>query len=217
MIKNEKDSSPFIRDVGSDGRLYSPSTERNRDIVRDVFSSEMSANARVLEIGSGSGQHCVHILGNFPDMRWIGSDVSEDAKVSTLAWIKHEKLEDQFEGFHSIDASKTDWGVNGQVDGILCCNVIHISPWKVAQGLMAGASRYLTEGGKLFLYGPFRRDGVHVSESNIAFDGSLKSRNESWGVRDLEQDVVPVAEENGLRLLRVHDMPANNFAVIFEK
>ena len=217
MTGKQRDSSPFIREVGDDGRLFSPSTERNRDIVRDVFLQEISSDARVLELGSGSGQHCVHILSKCPQMRWIGSDVSEEAKVSTTAWVMHEELDGQFEDFKFIDASLIDWGIEGRVDTILCCNVIHIAPWEVALGLLIGAERYLNKSGKLFLYGPYRRNGKHIAASNVAFDESLRHRDESWGVRDLEQEVIPAAEEAGLKFLRVHDMPANNFAVIFEK
>ena len=55
---------------------------------------------------------------------------------------------------------------------MLCINVLHISPWKVAQNLFAGAGRYLRDGGRLFVYGPFKRE---ASTPRQAMQLSIKS------------------------------------------
>src|SRR5260370_8799161 len=68
---------------------------------------------------------------------------------------------------------------------VLCANVIHIAPWRVAEGLFAGAGRYLQSGGRLFLYGPFKRGGKHTAPSNAAFDKSLHDHNGDCGLRDI--------------------------------
>ena len=69
---------------------------------------------------------------------------------------------------------------------VFCANVIHIAPWRVAEGLFAGAGRYLPADGRLFLYGPFKRGGKHTAISNAVFDTSLREGNPEWGVRDIE-------------------------------
>lgn len=66
------------------------------------------------------------------------------------------------------------------------------------------------------MYGPFKKDGVHTSEGNVNFDISLKARNPEWGYRDTA-DVVRVAGDAGLELALMHDMPANNFMLVFKK
>ncbi len=99
---------------------------------------------------------------------------------------------------------------------MICINMIHISPWEATLGLMRGAGRILTPGGRLWLYGPFLRDGVETAEGNITFDGWLKEKDGRFGVRRLE-DVAEVAAAEGLGGLEVVEMPANNCLVGFEK
>lgn len=81
---------------------------------------------------------------------------------------------------------------------------------------MAGAGAALSQGGVLYLYGPFREGGTHTAPSNAAFDDTLRSRDASWGVRDIEA-VAAVAASQGLRLAERVAMPANNLSLIFRK
>jgi len=99
---------------------------------------------------------------------------------------------------------------------IFCANVIHIAPWRVAEGLFAGAGRYLPSGGMLLLYGPFKRDGKHTAVSNAVFDTSLREGNPEWGVRDMA-DVEQLAAQHGLVFREAVDMPANNLILAFSK
>jgi Protein of unknown function (DUF938) len=97
-----------------------------------------------------------------------------------------------------------------------CANVIHIAPWRVAEGLFEGAGRYLRADGRLFLYGPFKRDGKHTSLSNAVFDTSLREHDADWGVRDIA-DVEKLADGAGLVLAQTVEMPANNLILVFER
>ena len=97
---------------------------------------------------------------------------------------------------------------------IVCINMIHIAPWTAAVGLMRGAARALPPGGKLFLYGPFHREGRHTAPGNAAFDESLRASDPAWGVRDLEA-VAALASANGFGSPIVEAMPANNLSVVF--
>ena len=99
---------------------------------------------------------------------------------------------------------------------MFCANVIHIAPWRVAEGLFAGAGRYLQQDGRLFLYGPFKRGGKHTAVSNEVFDASLRERNGEWGVRDIEA-LEKLAARAGLALIDITDMPANNLTLVFER
>ncbi len=94
--------------------------------------------------------------------------------------------------------------------------MIHIAPWRVAEGLFAGVGRYLRADGRLFLYGPFKRDGKHTAPSNAAFDTSLRDRDPEWGVRDIA-DLEKLAAGTGLVLVEIAEMPANNLVLVFAR
>jgi hypothetical protein len=104
----------------------------------------------------------------------------------------------------------------GELLAVFCANVIHIAPWRVAEGLFAGAGRTLRADGRLFLYGPFKRDGKHTALSNAVFDTSLRDRDAEWGVRDIA-DVEKLADGVGLALIEIVAMPANNMILVFAR
>src|SRR6202012_2268012 len=104
----------------------------------------------------------------------------------------------------------------GPLLAVFCANVIHIAPWRVAEGLFEGAGRYLRADGRLFLYGPFKRDGRHTALSNAVFDTSLRERDAEWGVRDVEA-VEQLADSNGVARKASPEMPANNLGLAFER
>jgi hypothetical protein len=122
-----------------------------------------------------------------------------------------------------IDLSDPQWSPVLQDSSVLpkllavfCANVIHIAPWRVAEGLFAGAGNCLRDDGRLFLYGPFKRDGKHTALSNAVFDTSLRERDGEWGVRDIA-DLEKLAHSAGLVLREVTEMPANNLMLRFQR
>ncbi|GJL93974.1 MAG: hypothetical protein DHS20C05_03790 [Hyphococcus sp.] len=199
-------------------RLFSPSAARNRDAIRDVFIKAAPTSGKVLEIGGGTGEHSVHIASAAPKLEWHTGDPDKKSRASIAAWIKHVDLPN-LSGPHGIDVTEPEWGVEDSAPfaAIISINMIHIAPFEAAEGLFAGARRLLAASGMLFLYGPFKRCGEHTSPSNEAFDISLKSRDPNWGVRDVEHDLLALAQKNSLALEGIVEMPANNLSVIFKK
>jgi SAM-dependent methyltransferase len=204
-----------------DGRLDAAAYHRNHAAIAPLLRRFLESRAgNVLEIGSGTGQHAVTFASELPDVTWWPTDLNDNHLRSIAAWREHSKL-DNVKPPVRLDASASGWrlpslGLPEQFVAIFCANVIHISPWAVAQGLFAGAGRHLISGGRLFLYGPFRRDGVHNAASNAEFDASLRDRNPEWGVRDTA-DLKKLGEANGLRLAELVEMPSNNAVLIFER
>lgn len=202
----------------ADGRRFSPSTGRNKVVVHDVFLKHMPRAGRILEIASGTGEHGAHITEAERGLVWYYSDIDPAGRESQAAWAgfsSHDRLRGPF----AIDASLLNWGeieTAKPFDGMFNANMIHISPFFVAEGLFAGAGRLLRSGGKLMLYGPFARDG-EIAPSNARFSEDLKRRDARWGIRDLDREVLPLALSAGLSLDTIVDMPANNLSVIFEK
>lgn len=206
------------RGEGADGRRYSPSAARNREPIRDVLKEWLEQPGSVLEIASGTGEHGAFMVGAFEGLEWTFSDVDPASLQSQMAWRSADTT-GRLLGPLEIDASARHWGTAEQAagwDAIFSANMIHIAPFEVAQGLFEGAGRLLKAGGLLILYGPFSRSG-EMAPSNAVFDQSLKSRDPSWGVRDLDRELMPLAGEAGLALAGIADMPANNLTVIFRK
>ena len=215
-----KDGEPISLEIAdmAGARKFSPSTARNRDVVRDAFIELMPRTGTIIEVGCGSGEHSVHIAKASPDLYWMGGDPDEASRKSLAAWIAFEKLTNMAKP-HSINVTEANWDdiKTHSVSGIMSANMVHIAPFSAATGLFTGANQYLEAGGKLFLYGPFSRHGEHIAPSNAEFDRSLKSRNSAWGVRDLENDLIPLGKEHGLSCTDICALPANNFAVVFTK
>lgn len=206
------------RDVSADGRRFSPSTGRNKDVVREVFLKLMPTRGGVLELASGTGEHGAHIVEAAPDLTWTYSDIDPASRASQAAWRVHAG-HDRLFGPLTVDTTDSDWGDaerQAPWDGMFCANMIHIAPLAVAEGLFAGAGRLLRPGGRLMLYGPFSR-GREMAPSNVKFSQDLKRRDPSWGVRDLDLEIVPLATRARLSLTDVAAMPANNLSVVFER
>lgn len=158
--------------------------------------------------------HAVHIARAHPGLIYQPTDISEIARASIAAWSREAGLNNLLDPL-ALDVTSTHWPVD-KADVIFNANMVHISPWEAAQGLMAGAGRILNEGGRLVLYGPFIVDGVETAPSNLAFDQSLKRRDPRWGIRNLK-DVCALALEAGLNLESQHSMPANNLMLVFKR
>ncbi len=205
-------------------RRDAPATHRNRDPILDVLSRWLTKPARVLELASGTGQHAVYFAKNLPHLSWQPSDGDPAALESIASWVQDEALQNVMVPVQ-IDASAPIWPIETEAqaaqetlrfDAVFNANMIHISPWRVAEGLMLGAGRVLSDDGLLFLYGPFKVSLKDTSPSNAAFDADLRRRNPEWGVRDMAA-VEELALREGLRLVEVNDLPANNKLIVFRR
>ncbi len=195
--------------------MHAPAASRNAEAIAAALGSVLGGlSGTMLEIGSGTGQHAAHFAAAFPHLDWQPSDAVAEHLVSIRAWVEHAghaNLRAPVE----LDAT-AEWPVAGPLAGVMAVNVIHIAPWTVAEAIVAGAGTRVREGGRLVLYGPFSRGGVHNAESNAAFDASLRSRDPRWGVRDLD-DVAALTTAAGFAAPEVAELPANNRLVAFRR
>lgn len=199
----------------ADYRKYvSEASERNKGPILDVLRDILPVKSFVLEVSSGSGQHAVHMAEAFPDMTWQPSDIDPAFRASVEAWRTEAALPNVLPAIH-LDVTEHPWPVD-RADAVYNCNMIHIAPWECCIGLLDGAAKILPEGGILFMYGPYKVGGKHTAPSNEAFDGNLRSRDPSWGIRNLD-DVALEARRRGLHLIKTVKMPANNLSVIYRK
>jgi SAM-dependent methyltransferase len=205
-----------------DGRLNGPAFHRNHEAIWSAMAGFLSAQSgNVLELGSGTGQHCAEFARRTPGLIWWPSDIYPSHLASIEAWRRYAGLAN-LRAPQRIDLTDAAWVWTAdsqtglKLAAMLCINVLHISPWTVAQNLIAGAGRYLRDGGRLFVYGPFKRDGEHTAPSNAAFDQSLRAENPEWGVRDVA-DLDALAHEAGLTAAEITPMPANNLVLAFTR
>jgi hypothetical protein len=198
----------------TDSRRNAPATERNRDPILAVLRTVLPTSGTVLEVASGTGEHIVHFAAALPALSWQPSDPDAQSRASIDAWVAHARLPNVAAAI-DLDAASDNWPA-ARTDAILCINMVHISPWGSAEGLLAGAEKLLAPGAPLFLYGPFLRSDVPTAPSNLAFDHSLKARDPRWGLRDLDA-VVARAASYRLARERVVEMPANNLSVVFRR
>lgn len=206
------DERRFYEAPAMGARRSAPAALRNREPIADVLSEWLPNSGLVLEVASGTGEHAAYFAKRFPSLEWQPSDWHPDALGSIRAWRDAAGLPNLQEPI-IIDAASPDWPIS-HADAVLNINMVHISPWEAALGLLDGAAKVLQAGEPLILYGPWLKDDTPTAPSNLAFDEDLRSRNPAWGLRRVE-DFAAAAEQHGFRLQSTRRMPANNLMLLF--
>ena len=208
------DGRRFYEGSATGLRRSAPAALRNRDPIAKVLRDWLPASGLVLEIASGTGEHAVYFAQTFPSLEWQPSDIHAAALGSIGAWRDQANLPNLREPI-VIDAAAPDWPIDC-ADAVLSINMVHISAWTSALGLIDGASRLLPEHGPLILYGPWLKDDLSTAASNLAFDADLKARDPEWGLRRVE-DFAIAARQKGLALEDTRAMPANNLMLLLRR
>ena len=195
-------------------KLRSPAVSRNREPIAAVLRDWLPASGLVLEIASGSGEHAAYLARQFPALEWQPSDGDGAMLDSIEAWRADSGAANLREPL-VLDASADDWPIDSAA-AVLSINMVHISPWSSAIGLLDGAARLLPSGGPLILYGPWLIEGEPTAPSNLAFDADLRARNPQWGLRQVN-DFAAEANQRGFGLAGERAMPANNRMLLFRK
>jgi hypothetical protein len=181
---------------------YSEACERNRDPILGILKRVFREARRVLEIGSGTGQHASYFSAALPHLVWQASDRAENLP-----------------GIREWGVVPIELDVDGKwppidADAAFTANTCHIMSWPQVEKMFAGVGRL---GVKTFcLYGPFNYGGKHTSESNARFDAMLRGRDPASGLRDFEA-IVALAGRNGLLLQEDNAMPANNRLLVMAR
>lgn len=202
----------------NDLKKYAPATQRNRQPILEVLQRFLPSQGNILEIASGTGEHAAFFSAFFPSCQWFPSDIDPISLQSIEAWRKYSSS-DNLQPVSVIDVLTPQWWETitiPNLSAIININMIHISSWQATLNLMEGVGYLLPNHGILYLYGPYQKGGKHTALSNQAFDEFLKAQNPEWGVRHLEE-VIEIAEKQGLSWQETLEMPANNLSVIFKK
>lgn len=207
------DDRRFYEASSAGSRRSAPAALRNRDPIAEVLREWLPAHGLVLEIASGTGEHAIHFARAFPQLDWQPSDLHSDALSSIAAWREEANLPNVRDPV-IVDASADSWPIS-KADAVLSINMVHISPWASALGLIRGSASLLADGAPLILYGPWLKDDVATAPSNLAFDADLKRRDPSWGLRRVE-DFADAAKSE-FDLVETRQMPANNLMLLFRR
>lgn len=191
---------------------FSAAADRNKAPILEVLRSALPADARVLEIAAGTGQHAAHFAAAQPGWDWQPTDADSRALpgiAATCAGIANVRAP------LCLDVLSEPWPVTpATYDAVYCANLVHIAPWACCPALMRGAAASLRPGGLLVLYGAYLVDGEVTAPSNLAFDADLRARDPAWGLRWLHE-VDGEAAAAGFVLEQRLQMPANNFSLVW--
>jgi hypothetical protein len=208
------DERRFYEGQAEGGRRSAPAALRNRQPIAEVLAEWLPDSGIVLEIASGTGEHAAYFAERFPGLQWQPSDVHPDALASTEAWRQGSGLSNLRPPLQ-LDAGSPEWPID-RADAVLSINMVHISPWPSALGLIEGAARILALGAPLILYGPWLKADLPTAPSNLDFDADLKRRDPRWGLRRVE-DFLAAAGPKRLDLVETRAMPANNLMLLWRR
>jgi cyclopropane fatty-acyl-phospholipid synthase-like methyltransferase len=192
---------------------YSESCEQNRVPILEVLRIELAGRSRLLEIGSGTGQHAVYFAPEFPQLAWQTSDRS-DMHAGIQAWLDDQGSANILPPL-ALDVGRDRWP-RTLYDAVYSANTVHIMGWSEVEYLFAGVGSVLESRGVFCLYGPFNYQGNYTSASNARFDQWLRARDPASGIKDFEA-LQQLAEKAGLELMKDYEMPANNRTLVWSK
>lgn len=187
--------------------------ERNGGPILEVLEDEFASSSRILEIGSGTGQHAARFAAAMPDLMWQTSDLTEN-HPGISAWVADAGLENLLPPL-DLDVRGADVAP-AAYDGVFSANTAHIMSFDSVVRMFALIGDGLMDGGVFCLYGPFRQGGEFNTESNARFDETLRGRDPAMGIRDLE-DLDGLAADNGMQRQRLYAMPANNHIAVWQR
>lgn len=187
-------------------RPFSPACERNREPILAVLRDFFADRRQVLEVGSGTGQHAAHFAAALSQLVWQTSDRAENLP-DIRAWLDEAALLNTPAPI-TLDVASGPWP-SGPFDAVFSANTLHIMGWPEVEAFFAALPGVTTTDAKLAIYGPFNIDGRFTSDSNAAFDASLKARAPHMGIRDAAA-VDALANAAGFVLHEDIAMPANN-------
>ncbi|PCI72157.1 MAG: methylase [Gammaproteobacteria bacterium] len=192
---------------------FSQACENNKDAILSVIALLLKDKNKLLEVGSGTGQHAVYFSEKLPHLHWQTSDMKEN-HGGINQWIEDTSLKN-IERPIEIDVLNYQWSKN-KYSAIYSANTVHIMSWYTVQAFFHGVGETLDNGGLFILYGPFNYNGKFTSDSNERFEQWLKDIDEERGIRDFEA-VNCLAEKHEMKLIQDYEMPANNRILVWQK
>ena len=191
-----------------------PAVQRNRDAILAVLATEFSSARKVLEIGSGTGEHAIYFGAKLPGLSWQTSDRLTN-HMAIEGWIAHAGLENVLPPIE-LDVAEPPVLPDAPYDGVFSANTAHIMSEAEVVEMFRLVGAALVSGGRFCLYGPFTTRGDFNAESNRQFDASLRAQDPAMGIRDLYW-LHELATNGDMVSRTVHPLPANNCLAVWER
>lgn len=197
---------------------FSQACENNKgpilEVLEQVFPEHQYPQALVLEIGAGTGQHAAFFASHMPWLCWQPTD-QEAYLPGCRLWVEEAQAAGatNLQSPLALDVLQASWPL-ASAQAAFSANTAHIMTWQAVEALFHGLGERLAPSAAFCLYGPFRYQGKHTSDSNEQFDRHLRERDPAMGIRDLD-DLLPLAEAAGFILETDHAMPANNRTLVW--
>lgn len=214
MTKRLLPSTASVATQGDGARMVAPAASRNADALCALLTEMAPASGRALEIASGTGQHVVEFARTLPDLTWQPSEVDSQRRASIDAYAaEHPNIAPAAD----LDATALGWHKQfGNQDLIVLVNLLHLISWPETDAFLQTASKALAPGGRLILYGPFKRDGALTSPGDQRFHEALVSQDPEIGYKN-DVKIKASLGSYGLSVMHVVDMPANNLAFVAKR
>jgi len=192
---------------------FSQACENNKAPLFAHLGPLLADKTRVLEIGSGTGQHAVWFAPQLPHLVWQPSDVAENHGAIN-AWLKAFPAANLLPPI-TLDVSRSAWPT-ASFDAVYSANTVHIMAWPEVEIMFEEVADMLPPFGLFCLYGPMMYHGQHTSVSNQQFDLHLRATVSCRGIREFHA-LNTLARNGGLILVDDHPLPANNRLVVWQK
>ena len=197
-------------------KLYSDSAARNAPYISEVLFEYLPDKGKVLELASGTGQHCIYFSEKFSNLEWQPSDIDKK-RLDSIEAYRQEITQANIKRPLLIDATVEKWDIQiNNYDAIIAINILHLISFKEMKNLVRGSSSALKSNGHLIVYGPFMRGSELTSDEDIKFHSSLVECDPEIGYKD-DFDILDEIEANNLCPEAIIEMPANNLMFVAKK
>ena len=216
MVYNKNIEEINVPTIDVNGRLYSPSAERNCSTIVGLILKNIPKYGQALEIASGTGQHVIQLGSQFSNISWQPSDMDKLRIESIKSWMS-ENMNQNIKPPCYLDATKVGWSLkHPKQNFILVINLLHLISLNQTKILLSEAFKSLAPAGFLMIYGPFMRNGKLTSEGDINFHKNIRKRNINLGYKN-NIGLLKLFLKLGFVIVKTIEMPANNLAFIVKK
>jgi cyclopropane fatty-acyl-phospholipid synthase-like methyltransferase len=141
-----------------------PILEALKRIITPSHAPNPEPTLHLLEVGSGTGQHCVYFAQHLPHIQWQPSEqsVNLDSLNQRISRFGGANLKPAI----ALDLSQ-DWPSQcAEQQIIFSANTLHIISQTLVERFIEDAARTLVTDGQFIVYGPFNYQGRFTSQSN---------------------------------------------------
>ena len=216
MVYNKNIEEINLPIIDVNGRLYSPSAERNCSTIVELILKNIPKYGQALEIASGTGQHVIQLGSQFSNISWQPSDMDKLRIESIKSWMS-ENMNQNIKPPCYLDAKKVGWSVKHlKQNFILVINLLHLISLNQTKILLSEAFKFQAPAGFLMICGLFMRNGKFTSEGDINFHKNIRERDINLGYKN-DIGLLKLFLKLGFVIVKIVEMPANNLAFIVKK